>query len=250
MTSDDTWAAATGSDSGGSDEDQSAELVRTQDFDTPSPIRIDVGNTLGPVVVELSETAVTHVEVRHDPNSTGPDWRGGLAGLLSWVTEQFGDVLGVPLGVAALHVGARAVPAPVGQHQPVGVGERALRAEPEFLVRGPGAGTVHEHRAVAVPQFRHVQWLHDHMVPARLPSAATAAWRAASQGSSTGASASTQSCRPPMATVARAPGRGPHTRFGENSARSRDDAAAQHQVAPLVRPVHPADQGRGVPVGG
>ncbi|MGP4018161.1 DUF4097 family beta strand repeat-containing protein [Saccharopolyspora sp. 5N708] len=72
-------------------EEQLAELVRSQDFDTAGPIRIDIGNSLGPVVVELAETAITHVEVRHDPAAGGPDWRGGLTGLLSWVTEQFGE---------------------------------------------------------------------------------------------------------------------------------------------------------------
>lgn len=72
-------------------EEDLAELVRSQDFDTAGPIRIDVSNTIGPIAVELTDTAVTHVEVRHDPDSAGPDWRGGLTNLLSWVTEQFGD---------------------------------------------------------------------------------------------------------------------------------------------------------------
>ncbi|MGW3468216.1 DUF4097 family beta strand repeat-containing protein [Saccharopolyspora sp. NPDC000995] len=72
-------------------EERLAELVRSQDFDTSGPIRIDIGNSLGPVVVELAETATTHVEVRHDPGASGPDWRSGLTGLLSWVTEQFGE---------------------------------------------------------------------------------------------------------------------------------------------------------------
>ncbi|MBB5155663.1 DUF4097 family beta strand repeat-containing protein [Saccharopolyspora phatthalungensis] len=72
-------------------EEQLAELVRSQDFNTAGPIRIDIGNSLGPVVVELAETATTHVEVRHDPAASGPDWRSGLTGLLSWVTEQFGE---------------------------------------------------------------------------------------------------------------------------------------------------------------
>ncbi|GAA0519673.1 DUF4097 family beta strand repeat-containing protein [Saccharopolyspora thermophila] len=79
-------------------EDGLAELVRSQDFDTPGPIRIDIGNSLGPVVVELAETATTHVEVRHDPSSAGPDWRSGLTGLLSWVSEQFSEA-GIRSGV-------------------------------------------------------------------------------------------------------------------------------------------------------
>ncbi|MDA3643649.1 DUF4097 domain-containing protein [Saccharopolyspora indica] len=79
---DETWSAA---------EEKLAELVRSQDFDTSGPISIDIGNSLGPVTVELADTDVTHVEVRHDPAASGPDWRSGLTGLLSWVTEQFGD---------------------------------------------------------------------------------------------------------------------------------------------------------------
>lgn len=72
-------------------EEELAELVRSQDFDTTGPIRIDVSNTSGPITVELAETAMTQVEVRHDPSSAGPDWRDGLTNLLSWVTEQFGE---------------------------------------------------------------------------------------------------------------------------------------------------------------
>ncbi|MEV5539524.1 DUF4097 family beta strand repeat-containing protein [Saccharopolyspora shandongensis] len=72
-------------------EERLAELVRSQDFDTAGPIRIDIGNSLGPVVIELAETATTHVEVRHDAAASGPDWRSGLTGLLSWVSEQFSE---------------------------------------------------------------------------------------------------------------------------------------------------------------
>lgn len=71
-------------------EEELTDLLRRQDFDSDGPIRIDIGNNRGSVVVELAETAVTHVEVRHDPSSTGQDWQNGLSGLLSWVTEQFG----------------------------------------------------------------------------------------------------------------------------------------------------------------
>ena len=66
-------------------------LVRTQDFDTAAPIEVDIGNSLGSITVELSTTAVTHVEVRHDAAAGGGDWRSGLTGLLSWVSEQFGE---------------------------------------------------------------------------------------------------------------------------------------------------------------
>ncbi|MDA3624373.1 DUF4097 family beta strand repeat-containing protein [Saccharopolyspora oryzae] len=91
-TGDEGWSAA---------EERLAELVRSQDFDTSGPIRIDIGNSLGPVTVELADTEATYVEVRHDPAASGPDWRSGLTGLLNWVSEQFdtgirsgGDVRG------------------------------------------------------------------------------------------------------------------------------------------------------------
>ncbi|GAA3355892.1 DUF4097 family beta strand repeat-containing protein [Saccharopolyspora gregorii] len=73
------------------DAEESADLVRTQDFDTAAPIEVDIGNSLGSITVELSATAVTHVEVRHDSAPGGGDWRSGLTGLLSWVSEQFGE---------------------------------------------------------------------------------------------------------------------------------------------------------------
>lgn len=71
-------------------EEELTDLLRSQDFDSAAPIRIDIGNNRGSVVVELTDTAMTHVEVRHDPSSGGQDWQNGLSGLLSWVTEQFG----------------------------------------------------------------------------------------------------------------------------------------------------------------
>jgi putative adhesin len=91
MTKDETAGGSPEPEDWSAAEERLAELVRSQDFETDGPIRIDIGNSLGPVVVELAETALTHVEVRHDPGAAGPDWRGGLTGLLSWVTEQFGE---------------------------------------------------------------------------------------------------------------------------------------------------------------
>ncbi|GAB2756542.1 DUF4097 family beta strand repeat-containing protein [Salinifilum aidingensis] len=73
------------------DAGESPGLVRSLDFDTPQPLTLDIGDNHGPVTVELTDTAVTQVEVRHDPDADAPDWRGGLAGLLNWVTEQFGE---------------------------------------------------------------------------------------------------------------------------------------------------------------
>lgn len=73
----------------GDAESEPNDLLRTQDFDTASAIEVDIGNSLGTVVVELASTAATHVEVRHDETAGGQDWRSGLSGLLSWVSDQF-----------------------------------------------------------------------------------------------------------------------------------------------------------------
>ena len=71
------------------------EQVLTREFDTARPVELDLSNTLGPVRVRLAETATTRVEVRHDPASAALDWRGGLTGLLSWVSGQFGESSGL-----------------------------------------------------------------------------------------------------------------------------------------------------------
>lgn len=84
------WRAAGPADQPGVAEDET-ELVRSLDFDTTQPIKVDVSNSLAPITIELTDTALTHVEVRHDPNATDSDWRGGLAGLLNWVNEQIGE---------------------------------------------------------------------------------------------------------------------------------------------------------------
>lgn len=78
--------------------DEESELVRTQDFEVTGPISVDINNGLGPIEVELVPTDVAHVEVRHDPAESGPDLRGGIAGLLNWVGEQFGEA-GMRTGV-------------------------------------------------------------------------------------------------------------------------------------------------------
>lgn len=67
------------------------EIVRHRDFDTESPIELDISNGAGSVVIELTDTPTTRVEIRHDPDAGGTDWRTGLNGLLSWVSEQFGE---------------------------------------------------------------------------------------------------------------------------------------------------------------
>lgn len=67
------------------------EPVRVQDFDTSGPIELDITNSVGPIDIQLIDSETTSVEIRHDPAAGYLDWRGGLTGLLSWVTEQFGE---------------------------------------------------------------------------------------------------------------------------------------------------------------
>lgn len=83
-------------------DEQPPGLVRTQDFEVTGPVELDLSNNHGSVNVELVEEAperaepvtgarTVHVDVRHDPAAAQNTWVGGLAGLLSWVTEQLGD---------------------------------------------------------------------------------------------------------------------------------------------------------------
>ncbi len=67
------------------------DLVRTRDFDVTGPVELDLTNSIGPVEIELTDTGTAHVEVRHDPSSGQPDWRSGLNGLLTWVSEQIAE---------------------------------------------------------------------------------------------------------------------------------------------------------------
>lgn len=74
---------------------QPPEPIRVQEFDTPGPVELDITNNSGSIEVQLTtgatETGTTVIEIRHDPTTGYLDWRGGLTGLLSWVTEQFGE---------------------------------------------------------------------------------------------------------------------------------------------------------------
>jgi hypothetical protein len=72
--------------------DSEQELVR--EFDTARPLELDVSTTLGPLRIELAETTTTRVEVRHDATAAALDWRGGLTGLLTWVSGQLGESSG------------------------------------------------------------------------------------------------------------------------------------------------------------
>ncbi|MFR9730791.1 DUF4097 family beta strand repeat-containing protein [Saccharopolyspora sp. MS10] len=88
MSGDDTGGPGSGGASGPREPE---DLVRTQDFDTAAPIEVDIGNGLGSITVELCTTDITHVEIRHDSAGGGADWRSGLTGLLSWVSEQLSE---------------------------------------------------------------------------------------------------------------------------------------------------------------
>lgn len=82
-------------------EQPSDDVVRVHDFDTDGPIEIDVATGAGQVDIRLSESASgdmspVHVELRHDPSSGSP-WTQGMAGMLNWVSDQFGDQLGAEL---------------------------------------------------------------------------------------------------------------------------------------------------------
>ncbi|SFD77574.1 Putative adhesin [Actinopolyspora alba] len=67
------------------------ELVRDHEFRASGPVELDLSNGLGPIEVELAESETVRVEVRHEPEHGYPDWRGGLSGLLNWVSEQFNE---------------------------------------------------------------------------------------------------------------------------------------------------------------
>ncbi|PRW64430.1 DUF4097 family beta strand repeat-containing protein [Actinopolyspora mortivallis] len=68
-----------------------AEESRVREFPAPGPVELELSNGVGPVEVELVETEVVRVEVRHEPKHGYPDWRGGLGALLSWVSEQINE---------------------------------------------------------------------------------------------------------------------------------------------------------------
>lgn len=73
------------------DQDTPNELVRTQEFDVPGPVELDLSNSIGPVRIELDDTDTALVEIRHEPSAGPPDWRSGLSGLLTWVGEQIAE---------------------------------------------------------------------------------------------------------------------------------------------------------------
>jgi hypothetical protein len=73
------------------------ELVRTQTFPVDGPVDLDVSITLGRVEIDLTadnaEGTTARVEVRHEPDIREP-WAQGMASLLNWVSERFGDQFG------------------------------------------------------------------------------------------------------------------------------------------------------------
>jgi hypothetical protein len=75
------------------------ELVRIQTFPTEETLEIEVGVTVGRVVIHLDaagQADEARVEVRRD-TSEKPPWVGGMNSLLSWVNERFGNQFGTDL---------------------------------------------------------------------------------------------------------------------------------------------------------
>lgn len=76
--------------------EQQAEPSRTETFDAPGPVDVDVDIPFGRVAVQLGGDACS-VEIRHDPGAHLP-WTESVAGILSWVGDRFGtgDLAGSP----------------------------------------------------------------------------------------------------------------------------------------------------------
>lgn len=73
-------------------------VVRQQSFEFAGIAEIDISLVSGRVQVQLADSPGVHVEVRHDPTA-GNSWTEGLAGVLSWVSGQFGpDKTAAPAG--------------------------------------------------------------------------------------------------------------------------------------------------------
>src|SRR5437763_3643112 len=72
----------------------SDELVRIQEFDADGPLELDVSLTGGVVELVLERESGARVELRHDTGEQQP-WVAGVNSLLSWVSDRFGDQLGV-----------------------------------------------------------------------------------------------------------------------------------------------------------
>ncbi|TNC22615.1 DUF4097 family beta strand repeat-containing protein [Amycolatopsis alkalitolerans] len=73
------------------------DLIRTETYTAEGPQDLDISITLGKIEVELTDGGQeAFVEVRHDPQA-GEPWAQGVASVLNWVSERFGDQLGAEL---------------------------------------------------------------------------------------------------------------------------------------------------------
>lgn len=68
----------------------SEPVVRKQGFETDGPVEVVVAVGAGRVEVRLVEESGVDVEVRHSPEEANP-WLEGVAGLVSWFSEQMGE---------------------------------------------------------------------------------------------------------------------------------------------------------------
>jgi hypothetical protein len=74
----------------GQPSEEAAGLVRRQDFDADAPLDIDVSISSGRVTINLVDEPGASVEVRHDPSAES-SWMHGLASVMNWVNDRFGD---------------------------------------------------------------------------------------------------------------------------------------------------------------
>ena len=72
------------------DTDIEDELVRREFFDADGPLEIEISLGFGRVDIALVDEPGASVEIRHDPESGG-GWTHGLANLMGWVNDRFGN---------------------------------------------------------------------------------------------------------------------------------------------------------------
>jgi hypothetical protein len=78
-----------------------AEPVRTETFPADGPLQVDVGVTIGKVEIHLTDQpGEARVELRHD-SSEKPPWVDGMASMLNWVTERFGNQFGTEVDISS-----------------------------------------------------------------------------------------------------------------------------------------------------
>jgi putative adhesin len=77
------------------------EPVRTETFPADGPLQIDVAVTIGKVEIHLTDhPGEARVELRQD-SSEKPPWVDGMASMLNWVTERFGNQFGAEVDTSS-----------------------------------------------------------------------------------------------------------------------------------------------------